>query len=534
MCTKRIVTGIIVALTCLGALAQEALVERYAGHELTGVRHSEQRFTLPIDTLSTDSLVEVRMLEVRSYVDTIRTVEQREKMDTLAADSSCRRGHYVEIHGGVGLGNVGYGFLQKNLSHPTATGYEKAGISGLVQLQYAYFFVPYVGFGVGAWLANYTSHGYLQGDFAYANQWDSDTYTDPVTGVQKPSEQYTHHATIKRWHERQTIHTMGVPLSLQFQAWGKQNKAGFFSALGVAPVYTAMTQYRVLEGEIEHWGDYGSRGAIHNAHEFKSISYESTHGALSLRKFSATAFLDLGLLVRMSAHTDLLLGVYGQYTFLNMLDDKSSPRGELGWKSADFPNVDVPEYKGILASTCINDKSGGSQLMPWQLGVKIGVHWHSIAKPRTVSVMYSDTLLQTVVRNDSVWTTRVDTLQRQIPRATEHIQREIDKLNRIYFAFDSYELTPEAMRSLDDIAEHIKLIPNKILLGGHASKEGTRAHNARLAKNRALVVKYYFVDQGVPATQMVVRDYGSEVKNAINLSEDLSLDRRVEIIVMDE
>ncbi|MBQ7531516.1 MAG: OmpA family protein [Paludibacteraceae bacterium] len=521
MCCKRIIVAMLALGAAIGIRAQEVL----AGHELTEVRHSERRITLPGDVSSTDSLVEVHMLDVNTYVDTMRTVRQTERQFTQAPDSMCRRGHYVQIHAGAGYGNVGYGLLRKDLTHPTATGYETGGISAAVQLQYAYFFVPYVGIGIGLWLSEYTSHGYLQGDFVYPGQWDSDV--DP-SGVSKTSEQYTHHTTVRNWHERQTVHTAGLPVSLQFQAWGRRNKAGFFLALGAAPTYTVMTGYRVMQGEIEHWGMYRNNAEIHNMHEFGTIDYAGRTGTQHIRRFAASTFADLGLLIQMSPHTDLLLGVYAHYALLDMQD--ATPV-DIGWKDDRFPNLDVQEYNGILATNCLSD---GGRLHPWQAGVKIGLHWHSIAKPRTVTVIGNDTLLHTVERYDSVWTTRVDTLQRHMYTAVERVQQQIDRLNRVYFEFDSHELSPEAMQSLDKIAEQLKTIPNKVLIGGHASKEGTRAHNERLARNRALMVKYYLVDKGVPATRMIVKDYGSTVSNAINLSDDLALDRRAEIIVLEE
>ena len=532
MCTKR--TSIIVPALCvaLGMAAQDVFTERVAGHELIEVRHSEQRISLPIDPLSTDSLVEVRSLEVNTYTDTLRTVTMR--MDSVTrTDSLPRKGHYVEIHGGIGLGNVGYGFLSKDLVLSSATGHEQASVSGVVQLQYAYFFHPNVGIGVGAWLSNYTSHGYLSGEFVYEGtkqQADGKYVPDLESGIiDSDGEYYDHHATIKSWQERQTIHTIGIPLSLQVQAWGKQDKAGFFMALGAAPAYAVMSNYRVLDGAIEHWGKYPHRGGaeVHDAHEFGTIDYTGKQGKQSIRQFTATTFVDLGLLIKMSQHTDFMIGVYGHYTVMDM--QTASPT-DIGWKSEQFPQINMQPYGGIIATNSI----AGTPLRPWQAGVKIGVHWHSVNKPRTTIVQHADTTLQTVARNDSVWTSRIDTLQRIIPRQVEQVQQQIDKLNRIYFAFDSHELTDESKHFLDQIAEQLKTIPNNILIGGHASKEGTRAHNARLAKNRALVVKYYLVDCGIPATRMKTVDYGSSVRNAINLSEDLSLDRRVEIIVVDE
>ena len=84
------------------------------------------------------------------------------------------------------------------------------------------------------------------------------------------------------------------------------------------------------------------------------------------------------------------------------------------------------------------------------------------------------------------------------------------------------------------IAAELQTIPNKIFIGGHASKEGSRAHNARLAKLRALEVKYFLMDCGISGKRMIVKDFGSDVENAINIHHDLSLDRRVEIIVQEE
>ena len=526
MCTKRTLFTLFALMAAWTVSAQEAVTERFAGHELLEVRHAEQRISLPLDTLTLDSLVEVRSLEVRTFIDTLRTISPREEVTLIPGDSSNRKGHYVEVHLGAGLGNVGYGFLSKDMNfpdyfpEPKPKGSEKAALSAVVQLQYAYFFHRNVGIGVGAWLSNYTSHGHLSGDFVFSG-------TDIIDS---DGENYVHHATINRWNERQTIHTVGVPVSLQVQAWGKRNKAGFFMALGAAPTYTVKTNYHVLSGEIEHWGEYPQRGnaQIHDAHEFHSISYANTIGKNQIMQFGATALLDLGLLVRMSPHTDFLIGIYGHYSILDM---QAATTKDIGWKTNEFPKIDMQPYSGILATNTLN--ADGS-LRPWQAGIKFGVHWHSIEKPHEQIVMHSDTLLQTVERNDSVWTTRIDTLQRFIPRQKEQVQQTIDRLNRIYFAFDSYQLTEETKRSLDKIAEQLKTIPNKIILGGHASKEGSKAHNARLAHYRALVVKYYLVDCGIPSTRLIVKEYGSTMRNAINLHEDLSLDRRVEIIVQDE
>lgn len=533
MCTNRFIISLAALGVVLGVQAQETVTQRFAGRELTDTEHSEQTIALPVDPQSTDSLLEVRSLDVNTYIDTLRSITKREETIVTAADTVTHKGHYVEIHAGAGIGSVGYGWLRQDLQHATAKGHERAALSGVVQLQYAYFFHENVGVGIGAWLSNYTSHGYLSNELVYNGLKQENgkyvpDYTSTVKDNDGKGEYYNHHVAIHSWHERQTLHTVGVPITLQFQTWGKKNKAGFFAALGAAPTYTVKTNYRVLDGEIEHWGAYLHRDAeLHNVHDFGSVSYDGQVGKLSVKSFSATALVDLGLLLKMSKHTDFLLGIYGHYTFLDMQD--ATPT-DLGWASDKFTYLNAPEYNGILATNML--KNNGA-LHPWQAGVKIGVHWHSVDKPRTTTVLLSDTTLQTVERRDSVWTSRIDTLQRKIP-TRQQIQREIDRLNRIYFSFDSYEINDESKQMLQQIAEQLKTVPNKILIGGHASKEGLRSHNARLAKQRALTVMNYLIDCGVPKDRLTYKGYGSDVENAINVNHELSLDRRVEIIVLDE
>lgn len=513
------------AIAALGCLAQETYTERIAGSQ-TDVQITEQRQPLPVEPQSSDSLVEVRTLEVRTYMDTLRVVSEQQVPVDEPADPTSRKGHHVQFQIGGGVGSI-VSAIRDELTMPASgTGYELFGVSALVQLQYAWYFHKNWGIGLGLWMTNYTSHGYLGGDVIYSGAGINDS----------DGENYEHHAQINRWHEKQIIHTVGVPVSIQAQTWNKRNTAGFFADLGAAPSYAVMSSYRLTEGEIEHWQKLPQRGGaeVHQSHEFTTVDYANggspdvkQKGTVAVKPL-ITAFADMGVLIKMSKQTNLLLGLYGQYTVNNI---QNSSQRELAWRDSRYPCLDVPLYDGMLATT--NIKHGGA-LHPWEAGVKIGVHWYNLDKPRTTTVMRNDTTLQPIARYDSVWTARIDTLGRMLPPSTEHIQRMIDTLNRVYFAFDSHQLSEESMRCLDLIAEQLKTIPNKIMIGGHASKEGTHAHNERLAHYRALMVKYYLVDRGIPATRMIVKSYGTSMPNAINIHGDLSLDRRVEIIVQEE
>ena len=71
------------------------------------------------------------------------------------------------------------------------------------------------------------------------------------------------------------------------------------------------------------------------------------------------------------------------------------------------------------------------------------------------------------------------------------------------------------------------------VIGGHASEEGQLEYNERLALNRATAVKKYLVSLGIPAAQLEVKNYGARVANAERVDNNISLDRRVEIIIVE-
>jgi len=149
----------------LCSVQAQPVSERVAGTEQTGMQHIELRQTLSADPGSKDSLVEVRILDVRTYMDTIRAIEQRGDNITIPADPGERRGHYVQTHVGAAIGSVGNGGLKRDYVLPEVQSSQQAALSGVVQLQYAYFFHRNVGIGIGAWLSNYTSYGNLSGEY---------------------------------------------------------------------------------------------------------------------------------------------------------------------------------------------------------------------------------------------------------------------------------------------------------------------------------------------------------------------------------
>ena len=482
-----------------------------------------QQETLPLVAASTDSLVRVTTRLINTYIDTIRVVRYSQdslpRIDTsyVAADSTGRKGHYIQAYIGGGYGSIGF---HLNDAHGgKVTGF----VTGRLQAQYAWFFHPNWGVGAGLWFTNYTSIAHIGGEY----RWTQDKNGNPL--VDSDVEQNYHHiANIQKWRERETIHNFAIPISLQFQYKKDDWKARIFAELGIAPSFAVSKKYRVLEGEVAHSGYYPAwELTLDRMHEFATIDYKNapqSKGTLSVRP-QVAIFADLGALLPLTPQIELFLGGY-----FNIVanDANSSDRRDIGWKDATFTFMD--EYAGAYATT------NASASHPFEVGVKVGVHWHYIKPDKHEIVDYfdyftrQDTMVDIIHRRDTIISERIDTLTRaHIAKAAE----EVEKFNKIYFDFDSHQLSEESQNYLSSIVSVLNKVPDaKIAIDGHASEEGQRRHNERLAYNRAKAVAKYLVEQGIDKKRVIVIGHGSLVPNEENVNHELPLDRRAEVKVV--
>jgi len=528
--------AILLSVPCLAQLPANTREELRMSAPLTTDRQ-EQHETLPQVAASTDSLVRVTTKFVHTYIDTIRVVRYSQdsvaRYDTsyIAADSTNRKGHYLQAYIGGGYGSIGFS-LDK--SHGgKVTGYA----TGRIQAQYAYFFHPNWGVGAGVWFEHIGStaslcNGMDYTDFTYLDRTDTEG-----------EKHYDHTARVWAWKERATLYNLAIPISLQTQWWNEQGKAGFFGALGVAPTFSVAQKYRLIEGDVEHFGYYPAWGLTlqeldkDNLSGYKRdddiyVNQSKASGTMHIRPM-ATLFAEIGALVNLSRQLDLMIGIYGHYT---PNDANASSARPFGWQNEQKvgPSTFMDQYEGLYAT---EERVGTTN--PWAVGLKVGIHWHHISKPKMhLSKAYdyiqqADTTLRTVERLETQTEERIDTFKRAPKEEITIIQKKVDKLNKIFFAFDSYTLNNKSKKYLRDIYQELKQIPNRIIIGGHSSEEGQAEYNELLALNRATAVKNYLVSLGIPAEQLEVKNYGSRVANEDNTMNDLSLDRRVEIIIME-
>ncbi len=103
-------------------------------------------------------------------------------------------------------------------------------------------------------------------------------------------------------------------------------------------------------------------------------------------------------------------------------------------------------------------------------------------------------------------------------------------LKPVCFAFDSAELTEEAQTSLRETAARILKEGRPVVVSGHTDSVNTEAHNRPLGMERAIAVRDYLWEAGVPKNSMFVRSRGKLDPATSNLeSGGPTLNRRVEI-----
>jgi OOP family OmpA-OmpF porin len=107
-------------------------------------------------------------------------------------------------------------------------------------------------------------------------------------------------------------------------------------------------------------------------------------------------------------------------------------------------------------------------------------------------------------------------------------------LKGVTFEFDKTRLRPDAETILDWAVGILKKYPEmQVEIAGHTDSIGSEEYNQRLSEGRAQAVKDYFVEHGVPESQMSVMGYGeSEPRDTNDTAEGRERNRRVELRIL--
>lgn len=104
---------------------------------------------------------------------------------------------------------------------------------------------------------------------------------------------------------------------------------------------------------------------------------------------------------------------------------------------------------------------------------------------------------------------------------------------QVLFASGKATLLPAARDALDNVAEALKANPNRdITVEGHTDSQGSSSFNEDLSQRRAVSVREYLIEQGVPSEMIRARGRGEEEPVASNsTAEGRANNRRVEIVL---
>ena len=85
-------------------------------------------------------------------------------------------------------------------------------------------------------------------------------------------------------------------------------------------------------------------------------------------------------------------------------------------------------------------------------------------------------------------------------------------LKDIYFAFDRYDLSDEARKTLTENAKIVLAQPNLVIqIEGHCDERGSNEYNLALGERRSASAKLYLIRLGVKGDRLSTISYGEEM-----------------------
>ena len=102
--------------------------------------------------------------------------------------------------------------------------------------------------------------------------------------------------------------------------------------------------------------------------------------------------------------------------------------------------------------------------------------------------------------------------------------------DRVFFAFDRSDITPESQQILSRQADWLRRYPNvTVTIEGHCDERGTREYNLALGERRAQAAKNVLVASGIPASRISTISYGKERPTVVGSNEEAWAQNRVAV-----
>ncbi len=105
--------------------------------------------------------------------------------------------------------------------------------------------------------------------------------------------------------------------------------------------------------------------------------------------------------------------------------------------------------------------------------------------------------------------------------------------DRVFFAFDRSDITPEAQQTLERQAQWLQRYPNvSATIEGHCDERGTREYNLALGERRANAAKQVLIAAGVAPQRLSTISYGKDRPVVPGSTEEAWAQNRVAITTL--
>ena len=390
--------------------------------------------------------------------------------------------------------------------------------TAMAEIGYTYFFHRNVGIGIGVGINHV-------GGLAKVNDGRTIRVLDP--GYYAKNYEYDLTYTATDFKEKLSVWAIEVPLTVQFEKKMGNGKNGIYAGIGVKGYFPIASRIKFPDGKI--WLDKIDDPMLvcpNMINLERHLDPQDFKGYSSKQKMKCSIDIlgEFGGIFGIARNTDIYLGVYGSYGFLNIL-----PNGNV----YKFDNLNVIDPRlSQVAAQYANNKS---KYNLFQVGLKFGFHFlpckecgndeymsdlkrkymKEMMKKKNEPIIVTNTVQEYYYVVPTVAQELLDEAAND-PNKKKAIAELAETLSNIKILFDCDKDIPK----LDDYkrdyiknaSDLLKKHPDlKVIISGYTSPEGTVNHNKDLGHRRALAVRQIFIGtHGVPADQIAVQNFTAE------------------------
>jgi len=421
---------------------------------------------------------------------------------TAPKDEFCP--HRLWLHLGAGYASNTFKKI-KDISKTTS-------YFAMAEFGYTYFFHRNVGIGLGVGIHHV-------GALAKVNDYD---ILNLLNDKYYQNDRYDVTYNTRNLKEKQNNWAVEVPLVLQFEKkWGKN---GIYAGVGVKGHFPFASRIGFTDGTIDIKKIYDELLNVTYTDLVVHMDPKNFKGqSVKVKpRYSVDVLADFGGIFGISRNTDIYVGVYGSYGFLNIL-----PKNPIELDKLDKNDL----VTGLLVDKYVNMSKEWNL---WQVGAKFGFHflpckscgneeYMSDLKRKYMNEMMKKNNEPVVVTNTVEYYYFVPTVSQELieevaatPDKKKAVMELAEALSNIKILFD---LDKDIPKLDDNKRDHIKKASDllkanpdlKVIITGYTSPEGTVPHNQNLGHRRAIAVRKIFTDQhNVPGDQIAVQNFTAE------------------------